>query len=114
LAQAALPIFERARQKVMGAEPRPVAEAPSRGAVQPSAAPSVSPSVAPSVSPSVAPSAPPLPAAAIGGEHDFFISYSHVQTPEVAELVKALKEKDSRLNIFMTAVPFPPGRFGSS
>ena len=42
-------------------------------------------------------------------DYDFFISYSHVQSEQVAELVKALRSKNSGYNIFYDRSSIPPG-----
>jgi hypothetical protein len=42
-------------------------------------------------------------------DFDYFISYSHVHTPQVAELVSAMKAKDANLNIFYDRESIPPG-----
>ena len=41
--------------------------------------------------------------------YDFFISYSHVHSQEVAQLVSAMKEKNGRLQIFYDRSSIPPG-----
>jgi hypothetical protein len=98
-----------------GKTPRTTATQPPSGwgknpaTKKPSAAPSpalTAPPPAPVSDPVAGPSAP---AGGDGGDYDFFISYSHVQTPQVAELVKALKEKDSSLNIFYDRSSIPAG-----
>lgn len=51
--------------------------------------------------------APVLPK--VSETYDYFISYSHVQTKEVFEFVKAVKEKDDKINIFYDRSSIPPG-----
>lgn len=42
-------------------------------------------------------------------EYDFFISYSHKQTPEVKHFVEALLQKNPQLNIFYDRTSIPAG-----
>jgi hypothetical protein len=119
-AQAALPLFDLARQQHASNPAQslksPVQPSQAAGSLHGFAAPPPPPPVAApgqALSPippaPLAPPALPVPPTVTGGDYDFFISYSHVQTPEVAELVKALKEKDSKLNIFYDRSSIPPG-----
>ena len=123
-AAAALPIFERARQDyeanippynplhagVAGSSP-----SSSQSPPPPSRSPIPPPQAPPQFSvPSSSPPSPPPPAPdpdekSVDLSYDFFISYSHVQTEQVAELVKALKEKNSSLNIFYDHSSIPTG-----
>ncbi|HMH24084.1 MAG TPA: toll/interleukin-1 receptor domain-containing protein [Puia sp.] len=133
--EAALPVFERARKKHAGQDatpapapipaaapivpvaaigtPRPLAAVPppTPAPSSPSAIPAAAPSPSASVpGPALVPvPAPPVPAYAGKADYDFFISYSHLQSEQVAELVKALKEKDSSLNIFYDRSSIPTG-----
>lgn len=59
--------------------------------------------------PSIAPIPPPSASAPLSPGFDLFISYSHFQSQQVAELVKALKEKDSSLKIFYDRSSIAPG-----
>jgi hypothetical protein len=54
------------------------------------------------------PAAPPEPVAAVE-EYDFFISYSHIHTQQVAELVSALKARNNQFNIFYDRSSIPAG-----
>jgi TIR domain len=61
-----------------------------------------------------APAAPPSPVIPAPGtivksEYDFFISYSHVHSQQVAALVNALKTKSSQFNIFYDRSSIPVG-----
>jgi hypothetical protein len=49
------------------------------------------------------------PAAPATQGYDFFISYSHKQTPEVKHFVEALLQKDPQLNIFYDRSSIPTG-----
>lgn len=57
------------------------------------------------------PAAPPAMSAAEAKTdvYDYFISYSHVHTPQVTELVNALKSKNDQLNIFYDRSSIPAG-----
>lgn len=115
-ARIALPLFDRVRHQPppapSPAPPSPRSPAPSPGSPSPVASRSAPAAAAP---PSVAPipppsaSAPPSAPAPSSPDFDLFISYSHFQSQQVAELVKALKEKDSSLNIFYDRSSIAPG-----
>jgi hypothetical protein len=53
--------------------------------------------------------APAVAPPAKSAEYDYFISYSHAHTPEVAELVSALLAKNNQLNIFYDRSSIPSG-----
>ncbi|CAN5729714.1 hypothetical protein BH10BAC2_BH10BAC2_15830 [soil metagenome] len=50
-----------------------------------------------------------MPAKITAHEYDFFISYSHKQTPEVKHFVQALLKKNPQLNIFYDRTTIPAG-----
>jgi hypothetical protein len=137
-AHVALPLFDRVRLSsaapAKSASPGPSAPASPSAApsVSPLPASSEPPSrsAAPSLSSSSTPStraAPtgaailPLQAAPVttmplssspvppSPDFDLFISYSHFQSQQVAELVEALKEKDGSLKVFYDRSSIPPG-----
>jgi len=53
--------------------------------------------------------AEPLPVQDVKKVFDFFISYSHKQTPEVKHFVEALLQKNPQLNIFYDRTTIPAG-----
>jgi len=110
LAHEVLPVFQQSKQQYEGkrattkkvASPEKNIAAPASGAQHTATAEKT---VAAPVSPAAAPQAPPPPMR----EYDFFISYSHQQSAEVAELVAALKQKNHDLNIFYDRSSIPTG-----
>jgi hypothetical protein len=108
-APASPPQFMPAPSPASAASAAPVAPAavPAAGPVPVSAGPGPAPVAAGSAPALVAAGSAPTEAVKVG--YDFFISYSHLQSEQVAELVKALKEKDSKLNIFYDRSSIPAG-----
>jgi len=128
-AQKALPFFELAKKEYASmylpdadseqpaaAPPRPsrarkvLREFAGGGAAQPAIAPQpVMTPPQPSVAPVRTPAQPEAKSAPTATDFDYFISYSHVHSPQVAELVSAMKAKDGNLNIFYDRETIPPG-----
>lgn len=97
-AQKALPLFEQEKKEYedrrAGAGSKKAVANPVRGMAP--VVNNVSPPVIGAVSDAAA-------------GYDFFISYSHVQTEQVAELVAALKARDAGYRIFYDRSSIPPG-----
>jgi hypothetical protein len=105
-AEIALPIFEKYKSNMEDLKPQP---GRTRGQV--GSTPSfwdkikdffsrIQPVIAP-----IVPSVKPAPA----NEYDYFISYAHVHSKEIALFVETLKKMNNTLNIFYDKETIPPG-----
>jgi len=115
-AHEAMPFFEKVRQQYTASHGPAADTAPppkpkmarntlhgfAGGGNGGGSAPAVAPLPPTTQAPTV--STPPTTA-----DFDFFISYSHNHTPQVAELVSAMKARNSNLNIFYDRDTIPPG-----
>ena len=122
-ANEAIPFFDKARQQydarhargqtigampgaaAKGSEVPPPKPTKSRNALHGFAGGAAQPAMTAPPQPATAPAAAPATTA----EFDFFISYSHTHTPQVAELVSAMKARNNNLNIFYDRETIPPG-----